>query len=248
MEHTAASLTPYRPARAPPERCADATVAEPGYAASTRPPRWATGGGRKDGAVSLRFKAWLLFGLSFALLIPVVLVILHFTVLRSFARFEESAARRDVERALRAVDAEAGHLETTVMDWAEWDDSYEFMATHRDAYESANLGDDTFRSLELSLMAFVRPSGEVVYGRVYDPQTAQSAELPAEVKRTLADEAAAMHAVGGGLGRRGVLRFADGPRLVAIRRILRSDNSGPSCTSVTGRQSGTSRSWWSPVN
>ena len=178
--------------------------------------------------MSLRFKAWLLFGLSFALLIPVVLVILHFTVLRSFSRFEESAARRDVERALRAVDAEAGHLETTVMDWAEWDDSYEFMATHRDAYESANLGDDTFRSLELSLMAFVRPSGEVVYGRVYDPQTAQSAELPAEVKRTLADEAAAMHAVGGGLGRRGVLRFADGPRLVAIRRILRSDNSGPS--------------------
>lgn len=190
--------------------------------------------------MSLRVKAWLLFGMSFALLILAVLLILHFTVLRSFARFEESEVRRDVERSLRALDAEAGHLETIVTDWAEWDDSYSFMAGEDDNYITANLADDTFRSLDLSLLAFLGPSGEVMFGRTYDPDQRESSPLSEELRERLTTEVALAASASADRGTRGVFMFPGGERLVAARQILRSDNSGPSRgILVMGRTFGT---------
>ncbi len=178
--------------------------------------------------MSLRLKAWLVFLAAMAVVVGAVLWLLNATLLASFARFEEIQVRRDAERLVHSVQAEASHLETVVADWAEWDDSYEYMSTGSTAYVDSNLGADTYQTLGLSLLAYVKPSGEIVHGHLYDNETTRLLPIPAGTLAMLASEAATGHLDPGETGVRGICRQGDSTHLVAARHIVRGDGSGPS--------------------
>ena len=178
--------------------------------------------------MGLRTKAWLFFGVGLIGLVVAVLLILELGVLRRFASFEESSLRRDVHRALRTVEAEAAHLDTIVLDWAEWDPSYDFLDTGDVDFVRTNLNDDTFRSLDVSLVAYVRGSGAVTWGQVFDETTEHAAPIPPAVRERLVETVKVLLSQRRTGRARGVCLFPDTTRLLAMRPILRSDGSGPS--------------------
>ena len=177
--------------------------------------------------MSLRTKAWLIFGVVLLGLVAAVLLILEVGVLRSFSNLEEASMRREVHRALRAVDAEAAHLDRVVLDWAEWDPSYDFLDTREPEYIRVNLNDDTFRSLDLSLLAFVRFTGEVTWGQAFEVSTETSRPISPEVTQQLVSIVDMLVREGKAIRARGVYPFPDATRIIAVRPILRSDASGP---------------------
>ena len=186
--------------------------------------------------MSLRAKTWLFFGLVVAGLTAAVLTIVQRGAVRSFATLEVLSMRRNVHRVLRAVDAEAAHLDTTARDWAVWDSSYEFLETGATDFILANLGGSTLRTLDLSLMAFVRLNGEVAWGRVLDVSTGRSAPVPQAITVRLVETLDALRRDQRPLRARGVCAFADEVRLIALRQVQRGDGSGePLGVLVMGR-------------
>ncbi|MFZ5786890.1 MAG: CHASE4 domain-containing protein [Acidobacteriota bacterium] len=178
--------------------------------------------------MSLRLKAWLVFLAAMSVVVGGVLWLLDATLLASFARFEEGQVRRDAERLVHAIQAEAGHLDTVATDWAQWDDSYEYMESGSPDYAESNLGESTFQTLGLSVLAYVRPSGEIVYGQQYYRTSEELVPLPETTAGMLAAEAASDHFRPIERGVRGLCRLQGVTNLVAARRILRGDGSGPS--------------------
>ncbi|EPC03364.1 hypothetical protein L861_17635 [Litchfieldella anticariensis FP35 = DSM 16096] len=67
---------------------------------------------------------------------------------------ENRYASAELDRAVRALDSETGHLKRLVEDWAWWDDSYEFVRGERPEYIDSNLYGDTLETLDLNLMVY----------------------------------------------------------------------------------------------
>jgi signal transduction histidine kinase/CheY-like chemotaxis protein len=149
-----------------------------------------------------------------------------------FQQLEDSYAERDGERMLRAIERETDQLSTTALDWASWDDTYNYVQAGSEAYEDSNLGQATLEALHLSLMAIVGLDGRPVYAEVYDG-AGEALPFPGDL---LSELGMMQSAAPANEGTQGVLPLADGILLVATRPVLRSDDSGPPAgTLVMGR-------------
>src|SRR5215207_408523 len=135
--------------------------------------------------MSLRTKTLLLTGVTLAVLVAVLVAVLSRILLRGFGAVEENEAREDVGRVLDAAQEDLALMAMSVLDWAEWDDTYQFVVDQNEAYRAANLGDSNFARLKLSLVAYVDPSGRVVFGAGFDQDAGRSVPLPPELARYL---------------------------------------------------------------
>ena len=95
--------------------------------------------------MSVRVKALLLLAASVVGLVGAVWLLLGQVITARFARLEADGVRRDVERLLQAVDREAAGLEVTATDWAEWDESFEYLTTGSEKFQRVNLTADTLQ-------------------------------------------------------------------------------------------------------
>lgn len=68
-------------------------------------------------------------------------------------------------------------LETLCIDWAFWDDTYEFVEDRNERYVASNLVENTFRDARINVMVFVNKYGEVVFSKFYDEDWVEK-ELP----------------------------------------------------------------------
>ncbi len=115
---------------------------------------------------------------GFAAYALVVVLAQRTFVASSFEELEKIQARQDMGRVISALDNELHHLDTLTQDWAEWDDSYDFVRDRNQGYIDSNLIPETFRDTELNLIALYDNSGQVVWSRVYDPETDAFVQAP----------------------------------------------------------------------
>jgi sensor domain CHASE-containing protein len=159
------------------------------------------------------------------------MIILYLTsrvlLLNSFAHVEEQATRQDVERALSAISQQVDELDTTVYDWASWDDTYEFMGDHDPQYEMSNLLDETFVALRLNLILLVSPSGQIVFGKGFDTHMEEEVSVPESVLVHLTETGLLQPGEETSSGVKGLLVLPQGSLLAASRPILTSEDEGP---------------------
>jgi diguanylate cyclase (GGDEF)-like protein len=154
------------------------------------------------------------------------------TIIPRFEAIERDDARRNLERALSALDAEVTHLDVLAHDYAAWDDTVAFLDGKAPAYEAANLGEDTFSNNRVDVAQIVAADGRVVWQMARDPETA-TVSLPrglpvdryppghpfiahGESRAPIVDRSV-----------RGAVLLGAVPYLIASRPVVRSDNSGP---------------------
>src|SRR5579871_6658148 len=86
-------------------------------------------------------------------------------LVRNYAELERQYAVQDVERASRAFWQLADDLHVKASDWAEWDDTYRFLADRNPSYIQSNLLDDTLVKLRLDLLLYADNHGKLFYAR-----------------------------------------------------------------------------------
>lgn len=144
----------------------------------------------------------------------------------SFCDLERQETKKDVERAVSALDREVSSLSTFVHDWSAWDDTYVFVQNRNAAYIEANLMDDTFIHYKLSLTAFINSSGYIVYAKAFDLQNQTELPFPSLLENVSHSDL---------LWRfsntddhvDGILVLQDGPMLISSRPIITSNYEGP---------------------
>src|SRR5262245_57675396 len=118
--------------------------------------------------MSLRVKTLAIIGLTLISLILSVYAASQIILLNSYVSLEEQSVRRNVERALNALNDEIAAIHATDREWAHWTDSYNFIEDRNDNYREGNTHDGIFYTYTLNVMLYVNTAGEIVFGRAFD--------------------------------------------------------------------------------
>ncbi len=162
--------------------------------------------------------------------------ILSGVITPAFEDLELSAARTDLVRAERAIEADLENLSAVTADWAPWDDIYEYVSGRYPGFEKSNLVRPTLANLGLDMMAVYAADSKLMWSQVlieaeehdldelgiFDPGNEAFSYLTQHVQAS--DKSI------------GIVRTALGPMLVSSQPILRSDYTGPIAGAVVMAQ------------
>ncbi|MBP0005925.1 MAG: response regulator [Cyanobacteria bacterium SBC] len=186
--------------------------------------------------MKLRRKTLLIVGAALVALNLVLYATSSFILLRDFNRLEERYVRQDVSHALGAIAAEVRGLNTIARDYAEWDDTYEFMITGNGEFVRSNLLDSTFSYLNLNFMVLVDRAGRVRFGKGFDREQQTVVPLPEDLSQHLTPSSPLFqHSPEDHLS--GLLPLNGQTFAIAARPIVTSTAAGP-CrgTLIVGRR------------
>ena len=140
---------------------------------------------------------------------------------------EIETSSENYQRVIHALDFQLDEICTLNRDWAQWNDTYAFMATADEGYIRSNLVDETYLNAGLNLICYVDTDGEPVYGRVFDQNECVQLAVPESLAETLRTEGVIGNGSDGN-SNRGIIRGPEGPMLISAEPIVRSNGSGPS--------------------
>jgi signal transduction histidine kinase/sensor domain CHASE-containing protein len=161
----------------------------------------------------------------------VLITVIYFLTEYVFLAGFEDAERKAVEDNSRKLSASLVLKQRTIeafsYDWAEWDDTYEFLTDHNEEYISNNLLDSTFITNDVNVMLFIDTQGKLVHGKAVDFNLMQEIPLPMDTKEYITKTILPNVAVSG-YGISGITSFSGQPMLTSVRIALTSTNQGPS--------------------
>jgi PAS domain S-box-containing protein len=169
----------------------------------------------------------LIIGATLFGVLAVLYVSSRLILLSSYTRLEEREVKADVQHILGELSEAEARLNTMAVDYADWDDTYAFVAGELSDYPQTNLTDQTYQLLQLNLVLIVNTAGEIVYGSGYDLEAGKPTPMPAgllahiNVSDRLLDHPTLDSSL------TGIVLLPEGPLIVASRPILTSDYRGP---------------------
>lgn len=176
--------------------------------------------------MTLRQKTLLITGVTLILLVVTLYATSSHVLLNGFAKAESDSARKSIGRLKDGIRYSIEDLDTTVTDYAHWDDTCRFVTDRNENYLRSNLNDETLGTLKVNLVAYVKSSGEVLWGTGFDLQSGLSKPLPRDFQRHLTSQGLLIGAEPKGV-KSGILMLSQGAFLLVARPILRSDKTGP---------------------
>jgi PAS domain S-box-containing protein len=177
--------------------------------------------------MTLRRNTMLTISITLLSLFLVLYFALSRVLLSSFDLLEQQEITEQIVRARNVLQDELTDLNQTANDWAGWDESYQFVQDgNRDYYE--NFGDAGLAAIKINLLAYLKPSGTLVYGTTFDTAKAQKTPLPPDFRQFLQSAAGKelLH-LDEKSSVTGLLMLRSGPLLLAARPILTNEKKGP---------------------
>jgi signal transduction histidine kinase len=177
--------------------------------------------------MNLRRKTILTMTVTPIIMILIMYVGAQFILMDNYVALEKQRAELNVKRGLSALSTVLSGLDSTVSDWAAWDDTYNFIQDSNDDYIDSNLVDDTFVNLDLNIMLFINSEGTVVYGKAFDLTKMQETPVPQELLDQLSANDFLWRHSATESSITGIVPLQDAPLLIASRPIVTSQNEGP---------------------
>lgn len=170
-----------------------------------------------------------LFVITVGLLGILLLLLLsaRFIVLTSYRAIEKASAKEHLQRVVNAIDNELDSMASSTGDYAAWDDTYRFMQDGNAEFIKSNLAEDSLAKLRVNLVAFVRPSGEIVFAKALDSGTAKAVPLPPGLGQHLTASSPLLQHRSTESTVKGVLVTHGTPILVVAKPILTNEGKGP---------------------
>ncbi|MCU0629531.1 MAG: PAS domain S-box protein [Methanoregulaceae archaeon] len=179
--------------------------------------------------MELRTKTLIIFGIGLILILAGFTAYSLIVLQKSYEDIEHAEVRQDIERVNLAIGNELFVLDSSLLDWSSWDDTYNFSQGNSPAYIEENLQKSTFQTLNLNFLLIYNRSGDLVYANGYNDQTDSYDPVPLSVLNKIKEDYSRyiFESPGRNSSVRGIF-FADKePRIVAVRPILKNDGTGP---------------------
>ncbi|MGE4296769.1 MAG: PAS domain S-box protein [Desulfovibrionaceae bacterium] len=174
-------------------------------------------------------------------IVGILVVIVSFTVFQvviskmivnsGFKHLEDDQTRQMVKTATRALNLKQSNLDRLLVDWASWDDAYQFAQDRSPEFIDSNLTLDTFQAQSLACLAVLNRQGEVIFLNGINGEGAFDESLATKIYHNVAEMLPGVFEGPGGQG--GLLLLDSGElALVAKRPILTSEATGPTMGSL----------------
>ncbi len=172
-----------------------------------------------------RPKVLLTVSLSLLILFLGLYEVISFQLIRTYTNFEREIASEDVLRAADALQSRVTDLETKIGDWAQWDDTYQYVKERNEEYISSNLNKESFAILKVEMVAITDEAGDIIFSkRVEDGAELQFPESLRDqiITRTDLHDPSVEKVVSG------IVDISEGVAIFASRPITTSDGSAQS--------------------
>jgi signal transduction histidine kinase/sensor domain CHASE-containing protein/CheY-like chemotaxis protein len=187
-------------------------------------------------AVSIRKFTLIWICLGSAVLIAFYIMLNSLLLTETFSNFAYDTLANNTARVANFLDEEVQKLDDIIVDWAVWDDSYQFMQKAMPDFVRSNLNDRTLSSLDLAFIAFVDNEGRIVWSASRKGDDSFAPQLD-EAVRDLLVRQTTMLLPDDQEGRiRGIARLQDTFTIIASCPISDSEGTAPKQgTLVMGR-------------
>ncbi len=140
---------------------------------------------------------------------------------------EKELFREDMKRIVNIVQADIDDLEYITTDWAQWDDTYEFVVEKNKRFTDSNITDTTFAELRLNFLFIFDTTGQLVFGGGFDLRAGHAKPPSASFLDRLRQEdiLPLKSDIKGGVS--GILLIPEGPVMFSLRSILTGNAKGP---------------------
>ncbi len=118
--------------------------------------------------MSLKAKIILVLAVVPVVFCALTLTIQHIVVYPEFVALDEQVAASTAIRCRQAFEGELARLETLCVDWATWDDSYQFVVDLNEEFKKSSIGSMVFVDTPLHLLHFYDDKGRLVWGELRD--------------------------------------------------------------------------------
>lgn len=147
----------------------------------------------------------------------------YFLTYSSFESVSINHALQEAEFVDRIISHRIDVIDNFCADWAEWDDTYEFILKRSKAYIYSNLLDETFSTLDVNFIVYLNREGEAVAARGFDLENETTIYVPHPLMEKFRELAAKNDED----VKKGLFRVGDKIYVFSARPVLRSDESGP---------------------
>ena len=162
---------------------------------------------------------------TFLILMIMVVIIMNTLMIKSIDALEHRTLAEQMDQISIGIGFELSDLKKTAVDWAEWDDPYQFVEDGNQTFIDENLGTYLFDNLRLDAMIFINSAGDFVYAQQKSTDETGIAPVPDPVKQAL------QQLIGNNLDAekklQGILKIPGGAMLFATNPILTSNGDGP---------------------
>ena len=134
----------------------------------------------------------------------------------------------NLARAENIIKQNITQLDTLSIDYAHWTETYTYVDQPSQAYIDSALNESTFKSQNLNIIVIVRNSGEMLYGKDYDPASGQFGDIPAGFQDLLIPGAKLVAFTSEDSKVDGIANLPKGLLMVVSRPVLTDDSQGPS--------------------
>jgi diguanylate cyclase (GGDEF)-like protein/PAS domain S-box-containing protein len=152
---------------------------------------------------------------------------LYFYLKYRFPFFEERRAATQLSQSVSVLNYKISNLGKFTRSWAEWDDTYCFIANPTDCYIQSNLNSLMYIQSQLNFVLFINEDRALVYGRSFDFNLKRQFNIQrTDLKRFLApgliDKIRHPHD-----SVQGLMMLSEAPAIIAAYPILNSNGQGP---------------------
>lgn len=119
--------------------------------------------------MSVKFKTLLISTISFFIIAILTFTILGVAIFKYIDYIEHNGSEKKFKVVQAIIEREEYNMHKTTLDWAHWDDAYNFiLGKNKEAFIEANLQDTTLQQLNLNFMYFIDAQGNMVYSMSRD--------------------------------------------------------------------------------
>lgn len=178
--------------------------------------------------MTLRQKTFMVVGSALIGLLLMLLVVSYQILLKGFYDLETQSVENNITRLVNVLTDELYSLYVEAGDYSAWDDTYRYMIDHNEPFVTSNLSNSTFLNLNLNLIIILNKTGKMVFGKIYDSETAELQLLPTRFQNQFEHNKLFTYNETNQGQVSGFLLLEGQLILVACRPILSSEGLGPS--------------------
>jgi PAS domain S-box-containing protein len=151
----------------------------------------------------------------------------HIIITDSFANEQKRQATEDMQRVASVLSIDLEGLDNITSDWANWNDTYQFVETPYDEYIKSNLAPLSFIHNRLNVIIYIQPSGYIVWGKSYDPLSNELVAIPDSLKEYISANSILLGHQDVVSKVTGFISLPEGTMLISSHPILTTDGQGP---------------------
>jgi len=178
--------------------------------------------------ISLRTKLGVVVAVGMMALFAAQFSTARVVLLSGYSQLEQHMAMIQVGGAAKLLADQVQQLEGVTADWAQWDDTYRYMAEPSQDYIETNYSLNTFRNIDITAVIITDSQGEMVFAKGFDAAQGQPWPIPKTIELAAANGGVLREAVIAKGSVAGVFAAGEGVYLVSAHSILPTSGTGNS--------------------